>query len=68
MAETLESALAAFEKQRSKHITEAIEELGRAAVEGCKPPKVRTNVEYHAHWLELVLRPLPSGLVTGVKK
>lgn len=54
MPETLETALAAFEKQRSRIIADVIVDLGRAAIEGFTPPKERTNMAFHKAWLSRV--------------
>jgi len=57
MQETLDTALAAFEKQRSRRIAEVIVELGRKALEDFKPPAERKNMAFHQAWLALVEDP-----------
>jgi uncharacterized protein (TIGR02996 family) len=55
MAETLDSALASFQKTRSAAITAAIVALGRAAP--YTPQKSRKNIEFHRAWLAAVADP-----------
>lgn len=54
----LAQALATFAIARSAALSATIEELGRAAVEGFRPPGARKNLEFHRAWQALARDPM----------